>query len=207
MKEDVVRRRQGERLQRARKAAGYRSAREAALENNWPESSYRTHEGGTRTIGLDDAERYARRFRAAGVKVTAKEILFDGEAPSTVTASTVPLVGYVGAGGEAQFLSGGERDHVPAPEGSTERTVAVEIRSPGADLDRWVVFYDDVHRQVRPDLIGKLCMIGLEDGRILLKKIAKSRARGFFHLISENEPPILDVSIEWAARVKTMTPR
>lgn len=73
---------QGERLRSARKAAGYRSARAAALENEWPESSYRAHEAGTRTIGQDDADRYAKRFRALGVKVTGQTILYgDSAAP------------------------------------------------------------------------------------------------------------------------------
>jgi hypothetical protein len=70
------RKQQGARLRAFRVAAGFRSAREAALTNNWPESSYRAHEAGTRTIGQDDAERYAERFRAEGVDVTAQRILF-----------------------------------------------------------------------------------------------------------------------------------
>lgn len=78
-----VRKRQGERLAAARSAAGYRSAREAALANGWPESSYRAHETGTRTIGLDDAERYARRYRARGVGISARQILF-GDEPAHV---------------------------------------------------------------------------------------------------------------------------
>lgn len=76
-RQDPIRRRQGERLRRARKAAGYRSAREAALSNAWKESTYRAHESGTRTIGLDDATKYAKRFRAAGANITAHTIMFD----------------------------------------------------------------------------------------------------------------------------------
>ncbi|MGO4705316.1 helix-turn-helix transcriptional regulator [Microvirga sp. 2MCAF38] len=64
------------RLAAARTEAGYRSGRAAALENGWPESTYRAHEAGTRTIGLNDAERYAERFRAVGVSVTGKGILY-----------------------------------------------------------------------------------------------------------------------------------
>lgn len=63
-------------MRRGREAAGYRSARDTALQNGWPESSYRAHENGSRTMGLDDAERYAKRFRAAGVNITAQSILF-----------------------------------------------------------------------------------------------------------------------------------
>jgi hypothetical protein len=74
-----VRRDQGKRLRDARIAAGFRSARDAALSSDWPESTYRSHESGTRTIGLDDAERYARRFRAAGASITAQMILFGND--------------------------------------------------------------------------------------------------------------------------------
>lgn len=67
---------QGARLKTARIAAGYRSARAAAKENEWPESTVRAHENGTRTIGQDDAERYARIYKWKGADITAKEILF-----------------------------------------------------------------------------------------------------------------------------------
>jgi SOS-response transcriptional repressor LexA len=67
-------------------------------------STYRAHEGGTRTIGQDDAERYARRFRAAGANITAPIILF-GTLPATQTEPAdqskliqVPLLSWVSAG-------------------------------------------------------------------------------------------------------------
>jgi phage repressor protein C with HTH and peptisase S24 domain len=78
-RDQLFRKRQGARLKAARIEAGYRSARAAAEESGWPESTYRAHEAGTRTIGLDDAERYARRYRTEGVRVSAKSILFDSE--------------------------------------------------------------------------------------------------------------------------------
>lgn len=58
---------QGKRLKQARINAGFRSARDAALQHDWKESSYRAHENGTRTIGLDDAERYARSYQSSAV--------------------------------------------------------------------------------------------------------------------------------------------
>ena len=85
-------------------------------------------------------------------------------------------------------------------------TVAVEIRgdSLGAFFNRWLVFYDDVRRPVTPDLIGELCIVGLEDGRILIKQIQRSKTEGLFNLISSTEKPIADVAIEWAARVNSI---
>lgn len=76
MKESERKKLQGVRLAAARMAAGFRSAREAALENGWTESSYRSHENGTRTIGPDDAEKYARAYRARGAQTDAARMLF-----------------------------------------------------------------------------------------------------------------------------------
>jgi hypothetical protein len=120
----------------------------------------------------------------------------------------VPLVGYVAAGAEAHFVAAGELGEVEAPDDATGTTVAVEIRgeSLGALFDHWLIFYDQVRRPVTADLIGRLCVVGLADGRVLVKKIQRSRTKGLFHLVSNTEGPILDVAIEWAARVKHMAP-
>ncbi|MDB5617059.1 S24 family peptidase [Tardiphaga sp.] len=86
MDKDAKRRaEQGSRLTEIRKAAGFRSARAAALEFGWPESTYRAHEGGTRTIGLDDAERYSGGFRKRGAKVTSQTILYAAADPTAGT--------------------------------------------------------------------------------------------------------------------------
>ena len=102
MNEAATRRAQGRRLSKAREAAGWRSARAAALDNGWPESSYRAHEAGARTIGQDDAERYARRYRAEGVAVSAQSILFGDEssaaAPDEASLTHIPLLSWVSAG-------------------------------------------------------------------------------------------------------------
>jgi phage repressor protein C with HTH and peptisase S24 domain len=87
MSENAARKAQGARLAEARKKAGFRSAREAALRFEWPESTYRAHEGGTRTIGQDDAERYARSF----ANTSAPHILFGaGEDPVEVRRAPLP---------------------------------------------------------------------------------------------------------------------
>ncbi len=126
---------------------------------------------------------------------------------------TVRVVGYVGAGAAAHFyaVAQGELDEVPAPEDASPETVAVEIRgnSLGELFDRWLLFYDTVHRPVTIDLIGHLCVVGLSDDRVLVKKIRRaiSGRKGRFDLHSNFEEPIRDVEIEWGARVKSMVPR
>lgn len=132
---------------------------------------------------------------------------FDDDAPRE---RRVPVVGYVGAGSETHFyaVAQGDLDDVAAPDWATDRTVAVEIRgeSLGALFDRWLVFYDDVRSPVTSDLVGQICVVGLVDDRVLVKKIKRAK-RGLFDLISNNEPPIEAVSLSWAARVLGMQPR
>lgn len=126
---------------------------------------------------------------------------------------TVPVVGYVGAGAEAHFyaLSDGELDRVPAPDGATPETVAVEVRgeSLGPLFERWLVHYDEVRSPITPDLHGQLCVVGLANDKVLVKKVrpSKSKLPGLYDLLSNNEEPILDAVILWAARVKSMVPR
>jgi hypothetical protein len=198
-----------QRLREARREAGFESPTEAAHAFRWNPVTYLAHENGTRGLRPSVAERYARAYN-----VPVEWLLFGrGHAHEPATdhkVVTVPLVGYVGAGATAYFFSDqGEFDHIAPPEFAGPHTVAVEIRgeSLGAFFDRWLVFYDDVRRPITPDLIGRLCVVGLEDGRVLIKKVQRSRTKGLFHLLSQTEQPILDVAVEWAAKVKNMVPR
>ena len=123
----------------------------------------------------------------------------------------VPLVGYVGAGDQAHFyaVNQGALDEIAAPQGSTLETAAVEIRgdSLGSLFDRWLVFYDQVRSPVTSDLIGRLCVVGLADDRVLIKKLKKGTKMGLYTLLSEREPAIENVAVEWAAPVKNMSPK
>lgn len=126
--------------------------------------------------------------------------------------AVVRLVGYVGAGGTAYYyaLPPDDLDTVAAPPGTTPRTVAVEIRgaSLGPHFDRWLAFYDDLRRPITEDLIGHLCVVGLSDERVLIKKVEKGAKKGLFRLIANTgDSPIENVPIEWAARVRNLMPR
>lgn len=78
----------------------------------------------------------------------------------------------------------------------------------GPALDRWLVFYDRVEDPPKESLHGKLCVVGLPDGRILVKQLRKARVNGLWHLYSNYaDEPILDQEVIWAAPVRAMTPR
>jgi len=195
-----------DRLRRAREKKGIPSARQAALKLNMAPSSYAAHENGQNEYDAVQANRYGRLFGVSpGWLLTGsgEDAKLDPE-----ERRQVPLVGYVGAGATAHFFNeSGPLGEVDPPEGATEDTVAVEIRgdSLGAALNGWLAFYDRVQRPVTADLIGHLCVVGIDDGRILVKKLARSRARGRYHLISQE--PMLDVAVDWAAKVKLLRPR
>lgn len=156
------------------------------------------------------------RELAISLKTTQEYLLGETDDPSSAAGTgsepkEIPLVGYVGAGAEAHFYANGQGpfDLVPAPEGATENTVAVEVRgeSLGPLFDHWLVFYDEVRSPVTPDLIGRLCVVGLADDRVLVKLLKRSRTPGYYHLLSNTEPTITDVEVAWAAKVRTMMPR
>jgi transcriptional regulator with XRE-family HTH domain len=174
-----------------------------------------THEKAADAMGVSRGqfiklERGERRLTSDYIALAAKAF---GVAEADIIAEpkSVPLVGYVGAGSMAHIYSDGQGpfDEVPAPEGASEHTVAVEIRgeSLGSFFDQWLVFYDEVRTPPTAAMIGKLCVVGLADGRIMVKKLARGTLARHFTLHSQFEAPIYDVVVEWCALVRTMRPR
>jgi phage repressor protein C with HTH and peptisase S24 domain len=126
--------------------------------------------------------------------------------------ATVPIVGYVGAGGSISLEGGqgpfGEAD-MP-PKGGKTSLVAVIVQGDsmsGTLEDGWTVYYDN--RRDPPDetLHAKLCIVGLADGRILIKKLYPGRKRGHYDLHSVNAPALLDQPVIWAARITWIAPK
>lgn len=117
------------------------------------------------------------------------------------------LVGNVGAGNmvvrfdEGVVLQGGieppagyERANVARIEGSSMYPL-----EPG-----WLIFYGDEHRGVLESDLNKLCVLGLDDGTTLIKKLRRQGKR--FRLESWNAEPIEDAKVVWASRVIDIRP-
>lgn len=140
---------------------------------------------------------------AAALGIQPKELL--------VVAPMVPVVGYVGAGAEMHqyALADNPDEFVPMPENGNENTVAVEIRgtSLGSIFDTWLVYYDEIRNPPTPDMLNKLCVVGLDDDRVLVKRLRRGSDRGLYNLESTTESLIEDARVLWAAKVKNMTPR
>ncbi len=127
------------------------------------------------------------------------------------TTETVPVVGYVSAGAELALFDQGQGpfDYVTPPREAKPTTVAAQVKgvSLGPLFDESLIFYDNVHSPITPELHGKLCVAGLEDGRVVVKQIMPGDA-GRFHLLSNSaEPPIFNAEVLWAAKVTEIRPR
>src|SRR5262249_7355402 len=166
---------------------------------------------GGRDYGPEDAKKYARRFGVTPEWLLTGREPFPTGADESPAAPKVPVVGYVGAGSAAHLydLAPPELHAMGRPADPAQGTVAVgicgDILRPF--FTRWYVFYDDVHRPMTADLIGQLCVVGLADGRVLVKQVQRGRAEGLYNLHSATEKPIADVKIEWAARVNSISRR
>ena len=153
----------------------------------------------------------SRRLSDKWIKRAADAYGIDPGDVVTDKRNAVPVAGYVGAGSEAHFYSDaqGPFDEVPAPEDATERTVAVEVHgeSLGPFFSGWLVYFDDRRSPVTDDLIGRLCVVGLDDGRVLVKKLLRGRGGRGFELHGQFGEPIATADVLWAASVKSVAPR
>ena len=192
----------GARIAGARTAAKWSQAR-LADKVGTAQTTVSSWERGRTEPTREDVQRIAD---ALGLELAELEL---GESSDSV-GQFVNVVGWVGAGDAAHFYdaSQGPFDQVKAPEDSTENTVAAVVKgaSIGRHFDGWYVFYDERREPVTADQIGRLCVVGLPDGRTLLKWLKPSRTPGIYHLESETEPAMSDQEVAWAARVTNMRP-
>lgn len=119
----------------------------------------------------------------------------------------IPIVGWVGAGADAHFYNEAadspSPETIPAPAETPVGTVGVTIRgdSLGKTYNGWVALYEARQDGLPSPYYGQLCVLWLSDGRVLIKQPRPSRIPGQFHLTSDFSDPIMDVEIDYSARV------
>lgn len=188
------------RLEKARTDRGFKSARSAAEFFGWKYDTYAQHENGTRGINRA-AGKYAKAFRVSEAWLLTGQ----GEAEA---GRQVKLAGFVGAGQEVYQFADGDADWVDAPPVVEDGTEAVEVR--GQSMlplyeDGTILYYS---KHMPPEaMIGKRCIVKLEDERILVKNLRRGAERGLYTLVSLNAPDIEDVALIWAAPIDWIKPR
>lgn len=129
------------------------------------------------------------------------------EAPTEIE---VPLKGRVGAGAEVLAIDDGGNDTAPAPAHSRPGTVAVEVAGESmfpAYEDGTLLYYSKL---LPPsELINRRAVVQLGDGRIFVKMIRAGSTQNTWTLQSLNPlyPDMVDVIIEWAAKIDWIKPR
>lgn len=125
----------------------------------------------------------------------------------------VPIVGYVGAGAEIHpvddHAKGAGIDDAPPFPGQDGPAVAVRVRGdsmlPQIE-DGWILYYTRDRDGVPGNCVGKLCVVQVTDGPMLVKKLEPGKRKGLWRLVSYNASPREDVKLDWAARVAAIVP-
>ncbi len=190
-----------ERLREAREQAGFRSAAAFAARHGLSEVTYRSHENGVRALTLPAAKRYAKLLKRDFAW------LLTGQEPAAAPAPELPLFGYAGAGAQVFPFDGNTDpvDYVPAPP-DLERGAAVIVKGDSmlprfADGD---TLYFDRGQTPIEFAIGRECVVQVENGPVLVKRVERGTRKGRFHLMSINPavPTLEDQRLTWAAEIR-----
>lgn len=188
----------GDRLRRARLAAGFDQPAEAIRECGFNENSYYLHENGRATFSF----KYAQTRYAPSLGVSA-EWLYSGKGPMVPDATpSVPIIGKVAAGFEGDFDEDFDGDYTswldPEPnEGRIALRIDGDSMAPLAHPGDIAVFGPRLEDP--SPLINKRVMARMADGRKLFKVLRKGRERGTFDLYSLNSAydPIENAELLW----------
>lgn len=208
-----------ERLRAARKAAGYRTARTAALSFGWNAHTYSSNENGNAPFSYSKAIRYGEAFG-----VTA-EWLYVGEGtpeadvppaappyPGERTEALVPVIGRVGADPEGLvlFATGQEvGDLVPLPPGGSKNAVALMISGHsmrGLADDGGLIYFEDQRRSPSPSMLGAVVVVETDTDEVLVKRLLRGSRPDLYDLESIRGPLRKDCKLRWAAHITAIIP-
>lgn len=125
----------------------------------------------------------------------------------------IQIVGYVGAGAAVypydDHPHGEGMGTVARPDFVKGKAVAVEVRGdsliPVAE-DGWKIIYTGDRTVLEDEVLNRLCVVALVDGRVLVKRLVRGSEPQRYHLVSTNAPMIENAEIEWAAKVTAIIP-
>lgn len=126
----------------------------------------------------------------------------------------VRVIGFVGAGAAVYAFEAldGLHSELPTIEVPAEipGSVALEVKGdsllPDAE-EGWSVLYTGAATFDDRDILGRLCVVTVEDGRMLVKKVQPGSKPGLYNLVSTNAPVMRDQRLIRAAPVTAIIPR
>lgn len=122
----------------------------------------------------------------------------------------ISVVGMIGAGDGVELVDAYEHGagmfHIARPDWiPAHGVVAAQIKGSSAEpwaLDGDIVFWRRSDLSVQQADLGRPVIAELEDGRVMLKRLASSSVPGCWSLLSINpsHPNVMDVRLVWASR-------
>lgn len=76
----------------------------------------------------------------------------------------------------------------------------------GRKFSGWLVYHDPVRYSPEARFLGSLCVVGLDNGAVLVKWVEKSATLGLFHLTSEIDSTLFDQRVLWISPVLQLIP-
>jgi phage repressor protein C with HTH and peptisase S24 domain len=195
----------GNRLQQAREAAGFKSARQAALRYGWKPSTYRSHENGQiPEVPATWAKEYAKKFGVSvGWILTGEGRRKSGPRP-TEDRHYIAISGYVGAGATVIPFDDSspidEFEFPKIPDGMNCVVIRGNSMYPRY-FDGEKLLYPS-ERQSPARLLNEECVVCLTNGQMLVKIIRRGSRKTLFNLESWNAPLMEDQAIEWACPIE-----
>jgi transcriptional regulator with XRE-family HTH domain len=133
--------------------------------------------------------------------------------PASEQGPPIPVVGYVGAGASVYPVNDVDEatglETIERPPFITGDAIAVEVRGdslyPVAE-EGWKLIYTGEPAVIEDEVLNKLCVVALVDGRVLVKRLVRGSKPQRYHLLSTNAPMIEDAEVLWAAKVRAIIP-
>lgn len=119
---------------------------------------------------------------------------------------TIQVMGFVGAGTGVLPFDDGPFEQIEAPFGTPPDTIALIVR--GDSMMPELSDGDYVLYRATPQnpeqLLGKRCIVELETGAILVKRLRRGRELGTFDLDSTNAATLENQTVAWCAKVEAV---
>lgn len=146
----------------------------------------------------------------APVLKTSASWLLEGVGPEETRM--VPIIGRVGADADGTVIQTTGHDTwdlAPIPPGGTTDSVALEVKGHSMRAiaeDGALIYFEHQQTPPTPDMIRYVCVVELEDGRVLVKRLLRGSGPDLYTLESTIGPPIEDVRVRWAAEPTAIIP-
>lgn len=191
-----------ERLKWAREQADYGGPAEAAQALGMNRYTYTQHENGVRGFKTDSAVKYAKKFKVS------LEWLLSGRGQPKV-AEALQITQHIGAGAQIiPFPDQGTLDEVDLP-GNLAGCDAAVIRGDSMPPFQpgWVLAWRQRTDGVMREDIGKLCVVDVKKGPMLVKVLREGSKKGLWTLESWDGKDRKDVVLNWASPVLFILPQ